>query len=56
MAEKMEPRNVTLYPAQWAIIDTKAEEVGSSGNTSAGLRAVLAEYERMKEERVSGKA
>lgn len=46
--EKVEPRNVSIYPAQWAIIDGKATEIGNSGNTSAGLKALVAEYERLR--------
>jgi len=46
--EKVERRNVSIYPSQWRIIDAKAKESGSPGNTSAGLRALIAEYERLK--------
>jgi len=46
--EKIERRNVSIYPSQWALVDEKAVESGNPGNTSAGLRALIAEYERMK--------
>ena len=46
--EKVEPRNVSIYPSQWAIIDSKAAEIGNPGNTSAGLKALVTEYERLK--------
>jgi len=47
MADKT-PKTVLIYDDQWKLIEDKAAEVGSPGNTSAGLRAVLAEYERLK--------
>ena len=48
MAENTESRHVTLYPSHWETIERKAKEIGSPGNTSAGLRALVADYERMK--------
>jgi len=51
--QKVEARNVSMYPEQWAIVDAKARETGyilgdDKPNTSAGLRALIAEYERLK--------
>jgi hypothetical protein len=50
---KVEVRNVSMYPEQWAVVDAKAREVGyilgdDKPNTSAGLRALIAEYTRLK--------
>jgi len=44
----VEARHVTLYPKHWKAVEQKAVEVGSPGNTSAGLRALIAEYQRFK--------
>jgi hypothetical protein len=46
--ERVERSSVSIYPSQWAIIDEKAMEIGDPGNRSAGLKAVVAEYERLK--------
>jgi len=46
--EITEARHVTLYPSQWRLVEVKAIESGNPGNTSAGLRALIAEYERLK--------
>jgi len=46
--EKVERRNVSIYPSQWRVVESKARESGSAGNTSAGLRALIAEYQRLK--------
>lgn len=46
--EKKTAKTVLIYDEQWAIVDAKAEEIGNPGNTSAGLRALIAEYERLK--------
>lgn len=46
--EKKTAKTVLIYDSQWAIIDRKAAEVGSPENTSAGLRALIAEYQRLK--------
>jgi hypothetical protein len=48
LTERMERRNVSIYPRQWDIVDEKACEIGSPANTSAGLRAIIAEYERLR--------
>ncbi len=48
-------RTVLIYDDQWAIIDAKAEEVGSPGNTSAGLRALIADYLRLQKSKDNGK-
>jgi len=47
--ETTEARHVTLYPSQWKLVESKAAESGNPGNTSAGLRALIAEYERLKD-------
>jgi len=47
--EKKTPKTVLIYDEQWAIIEAKAAEVGSPENTSAGLRALIAEYQRLKD-------
>jgi len=46
--ERVERRNISIYPSQWAIIDRKAADVGNPHNSSAGLKALIAEYERIK--------
>lgn len=48
MAENAEARHVTLYPSQWKAVEQRAAEVGSPGNISAGLRALVADYQKMK--------
>ena len=51
---RVEARNVSMYPEQWAVVDGKAREIGyilgdDRPNTSAGLRALIAEYQRLKD-------
>ena len=45
---RVERRNVSIYPGQWAIIERKAAQIGDPDNISAGLRALVVEYEQMK--------
>ena len=44
-------RTVRLHPEHWAAVEAKAAEIGSPGNTSAGLRALIAHYQRLMEEK-----
>ena len=41
------PRNVSLYPQDWAIVQQAAQDSGQR-TISAGLRAIIAEYVQMK--------
>ena len=45
--ERVERRNVSMYPHQWQVVDEKALAVGKPGDTSAGLKALVAEYCRL---------
>jgi len=49
-----EPRSVYLYNDEWRIIDHKARQIGATNlnrepNTSAGLRALIAEFKRLRD-------
>ena len=44
------PRNVSLYPEDWAIVRQVAKDTGQR-SISGGLRAIIAEYVRMKAQR-----
>ena len=45
--DKVEPRNVTMYPLEWATVDAYAKEMGY-GSTSAGLRRIVNEWKQFK--------
>ena len=48
----VEARNVSMYPAQWAVVDTVAKQIarlfGGKVNTSLGLRQIVQEYQEIK--------
>jgi len=55
--EIVEPRTVTLYPSQWAVVDQQAQrfrDVGMEGNVSHSLRFIVAQWaQAFKEGRIA---
>ena len=53
--ERVEARNVTMYPSQWQVVDKMAAEVarltGGKAETSAGLRLVVERFRELSEAR-----
>lgn len=45
--DKVEARNVTMYPLQWTMVDAYAKDMGY-GSTSAALRRIVEEWKMMK--------
>jgi hypothetical protein len=45
--ERVERRNISLYPSDWIVIQQAAQAAGQR-SYSGGLRAIIAEYVRMK--------
>ena len=43
----VEPRNVTMYPVQWATVDAYAKDRGYP-STSAALRRIVDEWKQFK--------
>lgn len=43
----VEPRNVTMYPIQWATVDAYAKDGGYS-STSAALRRIVDEWKNQR--------
>jgi ABC-type uncharacterized transport system YnjBCD ATPase subunit len=43
MADRVEARNVSMYPVQWAAVDQLAKD-GAYGGTSEALRQVVREW------------
>lgn len=50
--DKVEPRNVTMYPPQWAMVDAYAKDMGY-GNTSAALRRIVDEWKHLKSKQLA---
>jgi len=48
----VEPRNVSMYPRDWEIIDCEAKRLDLT-STSAALRVIVREWRRMKDEESS---
>ncbi len=51
--ERVVAKNVTMYPAQWRVVERKAVEiatvVGGRPATSTGLQKIIREYLELKE-------
>jgi len=47
----MKKGNVSLNEQDWRDADEQAERTGTPGNTSAGIRAIIAEWRRLREEK-----
>jgi hypothetical protein len=45
--EKVEPRNVSMYPLDWATVEAYAKDMGYP-STSAALRRIVDEWKRLK--------
>ena len=45
---RVEPRNVTMYPVQWATVDSFAKDTGYP-STSAALRRIVDEWVQLKQ-------
>jgi hypothetical protein len=41
------PRNVSMYPDQWALVESVAEDAGKL-SLSAALRLILSEWQQLK--------
>lgn len=44
---RVEPRNVTMYPGHWATVDAFAKDTGYP-STSAALRRIVDEWRELK--------
>ena len=45
---RVEPRNVSMYPIHWAVVDAYAKDMGYP-STSAALRRIVDEWREIKE-------
>ena len=45
--DTIERRSVSMYPAEWAVVDAKAQEL--DGNVSLTMRLIVREWEDLQE-------
>jgi len=45
--QRVEGRNVSMYPQQWAVVHQVAKDTGLA-STSAGLRFIIHDWQRVK--------
>ena len=50
--DKVEPRNVTMYPQHWATVDAYAKDMGY-GSTSSALRRIVDEWKHLKSKQLA---
>ena len=50
--DKVEPRNVTMYPLEWSTVDAYAKDMGY-GSTSAALRRIVNEWKQFKSQQLA---
>ena len=51
----VEPRNITLYPINWSIIESFAKDMGYP-STSSAIRRIIDEWVQMKQDSSTSKA